>query len=125
MNWFKRAAYIGVLSLGTATAAIAAPISTGDVFAAVNSGRVFQYTNGGTFIQQLNTGQGGFTTGMAFDSNKNLNVTNFSAGTITRFAPDATVLPPNPYVTPSASPESIAFSSSGLMYVGRAAGQAQ
>src|SRR4029078_13071717 len=103
----KRFACAALLSVGGMSAASAAPFNTGDVFAAVNNGNVFQYRSSGSFIQTLNTGQGGYTTGMAFDTAQNLNVTNFSAGSITRFKPDGTILPPNPYISPAASPQSL------------------
>jgi len=108
------------ISAAVAGSVSAAPLNFGDVFAAVSNGTVNQYSNGGVFIQTLNTGQGGFTTGMAVDSAGNLNVTNFSAGNITRFKPDGTILAPNPFISPGSSPESIVFDASGQMYVGRA-----
>jgi YD repeat-containing protein len=107
------------------SAASAALFTTGDIFASVNDGHVNHYTSAGSFIEQLNTGQGGFTTGMAFDGAGNLLVTNFSAGNITKFNNTGVIVPPNPLTSPGASPESIAFDSSGNFYVGRAGGQPQ
>jgi hypothetical protein len=114
-----------VLAIFVAAPASAAAFNTGDVFAAVGNGQVNHYTNSGTFVETLTDGQGGYTTGMAFDASGNLSVTNFSAGSISRFNPSGTLLAPNPIVSPGASPESIVFNTSGDFYVGRATGQVQ
>ncbi|MBS1519187.1 MAG: hypothetical protein JSS91_13965, partial [Bacteroidetes bacterium] len=58
---------------------------TGDVFVAVANGQVQWRRPDGTLVQTLNTGQGGFTTGMAIDSACKLYVTNFSAGSVSVF----------------------------------------
>ncbi len=125
MRWVTQITSAAAIALFAAMPASAAPLNFGDVFAAVNNGHVNQYTNGGIFIQQLNTGLGGFTTGMAIDSSGNLNVTNFSAGNVSRFKPDGTILAPNPFISPGGSPESLAFDATGQLYVGRAGGQFQ
>src|SRR3990172_2969497 len=72
--------------LGLAGIAEADPYVSGDIFAAVNSGNVQHYSAAGVLLETLNTGQGGYTTGMAFDSTGNLYVTNFSACSVTNFA---------------------------------------
>ncbi len=108
-----------------ASPATAAPFATGDIFAAVGNGQINHYTHGGTFIETLNSGQGGFTTGMAFDGAGNLLSTNFSAGNITRYDTNGVILPPNPFASPGAAPESISFNQAGGFYVGRAGGNAQ
>ena len=107
------------------SAASAAPFVTGDIFAAVNNGNVQHYNAAGTLIETLNTGQGGFTTGMAFDGAGNLLVTNFSAGNITKFSNTGVIVPPNPLASPGAGPESISFDTAGNFYVGRANGTPQ
>ncbi|MEO7389382.1 MAG: PEPxxWA-CTERM sorting domain-containing protein [Sphingomonas sp.] len=108
------------------TSAHAAPFITGDIFAATGNGDVKHYNSSGTLIETLNTGQGGFTTGMGFDASGNLYVTNFSAGSITRFSgATGAILPPNPFASPGSSPESLAFSAGGQFYVGRAGGAVQ
>ena len=108
------------------THANAAAFVTGDIFAATGGGQVKHYNSAGTLIETLSTGQGGFTTGMAFDSSGNLYVTNFSAGNITRFSgATGAILAPNPFASPGSSPESLAFSAIGDFYVGRANGAAQ
>jgi YD repeat-containing protein len=107
------------------SSASAAAFATGDIFAAVNNGQVKHYNSSGTLIETLNTGQGGFTTGMAFDGAGNLLVTNFSAGSITKFNNNGVIVPPNPLASPGSSPESIAFDTSGKFYVGRAGGSVQ
>ena len=77
---------MAVMVMGLAIAAQAGSTYVlGDVFAAVGDGTVQEFTPTGVLVQTLNTGQGGFTTGMAFDHTSNLYVTNFSNGTITKF----------------------------------------
>ncbi len=107
--------------LASTSAANAAAFLTGDIFAATNNGNVAHYNSAGTLIETLNTAQGGFTTGMAFSSTGNLYVTNFSTGNITRFSgTNGAIIAPNPFVTPTSSPESIVFDAAGNFYVGRA-----
>src|SRR5216684_2652860 len=61
------------------------PYKLGDVFVSVSNGQVQHRDSAGNLLETLNTLQGGFTTGMAFDSAGNLYVTDFSAGTVSRF----------------------------------------
>jgi len=116
-------ACIGTLAFSVPAAA--APTNTGDIFAAIGNGQVAHYNHSGTLIETLNTGQGGYTTGMAFDGAGNLQVTNFSAGNTTRFNSNGVIVAPNPYVSPGSSPESIAYAQDGSFYVGRAGGSPQ
>ncbi len=95
------------------TPAMAATFVLGDVFAAVGSGLVRQYSNAGVLKDTLNTGQGGFTTGMAFDTAGNLFVTNFSAGNVTKFNSSGVIIPPNPFISPGAGVESLVFNATG------------
>lgn len=110
--------------LVSAGSANAAPFVIGDVFAAIGNGQVAQYASDGTLKDTLNTGLGGFTTGMAFDSAGNLYVTNFSNNSISRFDNNG-VLMEAQFVTSQAgqsAPESIVFDASGNFYVGHADG---
>ena len=66
--------------------------ANGDVFVAVANGQVQWYRANGTLVQTLNTGLGGFTTGMAFDSNHNLYVTGFSASQVSEFNNSGTLI---------------------------------
>lgn len=116
-------AFIGAMALAAPVAA--APTNPGDIFAAIGNGQVAHYTHSGTLIETLNTGKGGFTTGMAFDGSGNLQVTNFSAGNTTRFDSNGAIVAPNPFVSPGSSPESIAYAKDGSFYVGRAGGAPQ
>lgn len=93
--------------------------TTGDVFVSVGNGMVKWYDNDGNFIQNLDTTQGGFTTGMAFDSSGKLYVTGFSAGTISVFDTDGTLL--GTFGSGGySSPESILFDAAGDAYIGQA-----
>jgi streptogramin lyase len=106
-----------VAGVGT-PAALALPLNPGDVFAAVNNGRVQHYDHNGNLLETLNTGRGGYTTGMAFDSSGNLYVTNFSNGSLTRFAQaTGSIIAPNPFVSPGGIPESIVFDQGGNFFV--------
>ena len=51
---------------------VSAQFQTGDVFVAVSNGQVQWRQPNGTLVQTLNTGLGGYTTGMAFDTAKAL-----------------------------------------------------
>lgn len=109
-------------------AQVAAQSSTafgiGDVFVAVGNGLVQWRLPDGTLNATLDTGLGGFTTGMAFDKTPgNLYVTNFSAGAVTRFDTSGNRL--GTFGTGyNANPESILFDAAGDAYVGQAGGTA-
>src|SRR2546426_8518256 len=86
---------LGVLlgSMGGAPIKQAHAVTTftpGDVFVAVADGKVNWYHGDGTFVSTLDTGLGGFTTGMSFDSSGKLYVTDFSANEISVFNTDGT-----------------------------------
>lgn len=99
------------------TAAFAAPtFAKGDVFAAIGNGQVDWFNATGTLISTLNDTQGGFTTGMAFNSAGDLFVTNFSAGTVSEFNNTGTLVNPT-FITGISLPEAIVFNSAGEMYV--------
>ena len=110
-----------IVTFGFAGKAMAVAFNFGDVFAAAGSGTVQHYSAAGTLLETLNTGLGGYTTGMAFDAAQNLYVTNFSADSISRFNNTGALLLPNPFVTNDSSGhnESIVFSNSGAFYVGQ------
>lgn len=94
-----------------------AQFQTGDVFVAVASGSVQWRTPAGALVQTLNTGQGGFTTGMSFDSAGSLYVTNFSANTISRFDINGNLIAGN-FGGGYSTPEMIIFDSSHNAWVG-------
>lgn len=101
-----------------------AKFSKGDVFAAVSNGQVQHYDSLGTLLGTLDTGLGGFTTGMAADSAGNLYVTNFTAASVSKFSgPDIPHIPSIAFTTdPASAVESILFDKSGNIYVGQADG---
>ena len=93
----------------------------GDVFVSVSNGQVNWYrpTNGSlSFVRTLDTGAGGFTTGMAFDSAHTLYVTSYSTGQIFRFdtsgAPLGQFGPAN-----LGAVKSLVFDAAGNLYVAR------
>jgi DNA-binding beta-propeller fold protein YncE len=94
----------------------------GDVFVAVSNGQVQWRLPDGTLNATLDTGLGGYTTGMAFDKDPgNLYVTNFTAGAVTRFDPSGNRL--GTFGTGyNSSPESIVFDAAGDVLVGQAGG---
>jgi uncharacterized protein (DUF2141 family) len=92
----------------------------GDVFVSVESGLVNEYTPGGTLVQTLDTTQGGFTTGSAFDTAGNFYVTDFSASQVSEFDPSGTLL--GTFGGGYATPESIVFDAAGNAYVGNLGG---
>jgi len=117
----KTAILAGLLTSLLVSPALALTFQTGDIFASVNNGNV-QVWRGGALLTTLNTGQGGFTTGSTTDSAGNFYVTNFSAGSISKFDPNGT----NLGVVGSGYnlPESIVFAQSGTAYVGQAGASA-
>src|SRR5580704_15273321 len=76
-----------LLALGMFPAAHASvPYATGDVFAGVGNGNVSQFSPTGTLKNTLATTTGSSEeTGMCFDSHSNLFVTNFEAGSVSKF----------------------------------------
>ena len=104
--------------LGFAGQASAATFATGDIFASVGSGQVQHYTSAGVLLETLNTGQGGFTTGSAFDGAGNLYVTNFSSNSVSKFAGPTDPHTASLFGSGYSTPESIVFDASGNVYVG-------
>ena len=94
----------------------AVTFATGDVFVGVASGQVQWRSSAGALISTLNTGQGGFTTGMAFDAAHNLYVTNFSANSVSVFNTSGTNT--GTFGSGYTTPESIVFDVTGNVYVG-------
>ncbi len=95
----------------------AVPFQIGDVFVSVSSGQIQHWDGSGNYIETLDTGEAGFTTGMAFDRAGNLYVTTFVAGGVVRFDNQGTLLGPfgGGY---SGQPESLVFDRSGNLYAG-------
>jgi len=120
--WAARGATLLVCAaaLIAAVPAAAQTVQQGDVFASVNNGNVNWYRGDGTFVMTINTGQGGYTTGGAFDAAGNFYVTNFSVNSVTEFDNMGNVV--NTYPTGGSSPESILFNAAGDIYVGHAFG---
>jgi DNA-binding beta-propeller fold protein YncE len=114
------AALVAVLAGGVAPA-WAIPFSVGDVFVSVANGSVQHYSaGGGVLLETLTDGQGGFTTGMAFDSSGNLYVTNFSVGNVIKYTGPGATHTSSLFFTGGSSNESIVFDSSGNAYISNA-----
>ena len=94
-----------------------AQYQTGDIFVGVSNGQIQWYRNDGTFVQTLNTGLGGYTTGMAIDAGGILYVTNFSGNSISMFDQYGVLIGLFPGGTYS-TPESIVFDAASNVYVG-------
>jgi hypothetical protein len=97
---------------------------SGDVFVSVSDGKVQEWNVSGptpALVRTLDTGRGGETTGLAFDSALNLYVTAFTANDVVKFDPSGSVVGSfgSGY---NAAPESILFDASGNAYVGQADG---
>ena len=93
------------------------PPDIGHVYVAVGSGLIQHRNSAGNLLETLDTLQGGFTTGMAFDTVGNLYVTNFNAGNVRKFGNTGALIGTfgSGY---SGSPESIVFDRDGKAYVG-------
>lgn len=92
------------------------------MFVAVGNGQIQWRLPDGTLNATLDTGLGGYTTGMAFDKQPgNLYVTNFTAGAVTRFDTSGNRLGTfgSGY---NHLPESILFDAAGDVFVGQAGG---
>jgi DNA-binding beta-propeller fold protein YncE len=96
--------------------AVAQTFQNGDVFVAISDGQVQWRNATGTLIQTLNTGQGGYTTGMAFDEDGFLYVTNFSANSVSVFNKSGVLQ--GTFGSGYSTPESIIFDAAGNAYVG-------
>src|SRR5713226_49838 len=97
------------------------PYRLGDVFVSVSNGKVQHRDSAGNLLETLDTLQGHFTTGMAFDSAGNLYLTNFDAGNVIKFNGMGGLIGTfgSGY---SGDPESIVFDRNGNAYVGAVAG---
>ncbi|MGH1362672.1 MAG: Ig-like domain-containing protein [Calditrichia bacterium] len=112
------------LERGTPDSRFTVPFVRGNVFAAVANGSVQHYDNNGNLLETLDSGLGGFTTGMASDADGNLYMTNFTGGFISRFTGPADPHTHSVFATAdlASSVESILFDQNGDTYVGQAAG---
>ncbi len=108
-------ASISIVALATVGASFAATFNKGDVFAAVSNGMVQHYDKNLNLIEVLNTGLGGYTTGMCFDKNGNLYVTDFSTSQVSTFD-KATGSLTGTFGGGYSIPESVLFDKSGNFY---------
>ena len=110
-----------LMSLVRPSVAAAQTFQGGDVFVSIANGQVNWYRPAGaslSLVKTLNTGAGGFTTGMAFDAAHRLYVTSYSTGQIFRFDTSGTLLGE---FGPGGlgSVESLVFDAAGNLYAAR------
>jgi PEP-CTERM motif len=106
----------------TAAANAGSAYQVGDVFVAVTGVGIEEFTPTGSLVQTINGGAlSGFTTGMAFQNNGNLLVTDFSSGTVVQYNNSGTLLNGS-FVTGIGAPESIAIDAAGHIYVSSVGG---
>jgi YD repeat-containing protein len=100
------------------------PFAPGDVLLA-GLGVVNHYDKDMNLIAFYQPKESNITTGMAFDAQANLYVTNWDAANISKFDSAGNLVPPNPFVTgdpehASLLNESLVFDAAGNFYVGQA-----
>ncbi len=126
----KQILFTGSLLTGMATMVLlvitqstqAVSFQAGDVFAAVGNGKVQHWRTGTGHLDTYSDGQGGYTTGMAFDSTGNLYMTNFTVGNVSKFNNNGNYTGTWATNDSGSSNESILFDKSGNTYIGQAAG---
>ncbi len=110
-----------LLALGLATTVNASTYTVGDVFVAVTGVGVEEFTPTGTLVQTITGGQSGFLTGMAFQSNGNLLLTDFSSGNVIQYDNSGNLIS-GTFITGISLPESIAIDAAGHIYVSSVGG---
>jgi streptogramin lyase len=114
----KQTIALAALAIGGATGiAQAASYTKGDVFLGVANVGVEEFTPTGTLVQTINGGAlSSFVTGMAFQNNGDLLVTDFGANTVVQYDNAGNLLHAS-WATGMVNPESIAIDSAGNVYV--------
>jgi hypothetical protein len=119
------AAALAVPALLPAASANGVPLVAGDVLAATGNGIVSHFNNTGTLLDSLNNGTSAtYTTGMCFDTSKDLFVTNFDSDSISEFSSAGNLLNATWATTPTgvnanpATAESCTINAANDMYVG-------
>ncbi len=112
------AAALAVPILMPAASANGVPLANGGVLAATGSGQVKNFSPTGTLQDTLdNTSGATYTTGMCFNSSKDLFVTNFGSDTISEFDSGGNLLNATWATTPTTA-ESCAVDNHNNMFVG-------
>ncbi len=108
----------GAVTDGAFAAACSGAYVAGDVFASVGNSTVNVYTPTGAAVCSLNDASSAqFTTGTGFDSSDNYYVTNYSAGTVSKYNSTGTLVN-SAFMTSNNTPESINIQSTGF-YAGK------
>ncbi len=112
------AAAAGVMVLastgGVYAAACSSAYQLGDVFASVGNSTVDVFTPTGSLVCTLNDASGtAFTTGSGFDKSGNFYVTNFDAGTVSKFDNTGTLVSSS-FMSSGNTPESVDNQSTGF-----------
>ena len=100
--------------------AVQSAFNQGDVFVGIASGLYQHYDNAGNFLEVLDTGDGGYTTGGAFNSAGNLYATAFSAARVAVFDlpdPHNVIQQIDISAHGGEDPEDVVFDASGNFYV--------
>jgi hypothetical protein len=106
----------------TGVARAGSAYTIGDVFLTGAAGTVNEYTAAGTLVQTFGGGAlTGFTTGMAFQNDGSLLVTDFSAAKVVQYDNSGN-LTNAAWTTGIASPESFAIDAAGHVYVSSVGG---
>ncbi|MEM8929902.1 MAG: hypothetical protein AAGE94_01940 [Acidobacteriota bacterium] len=110
---------VGVLVvLAAVVPAVAEPFVDGEVFAGLPGGQVARFGADGTARGSLRAPSGGQMTGMCFDADDRLYATDFSGGTVARYAPDGRLLDAAWASGFGGAPESCVVDARGHVYVG-------
>ena len=100
----------------------ATPYTQGNVFLGVTNVGVEEFTPTGTYVQTIKGGAlSQYTTGMAFQNNGNLLVTDFTGGKVAQYDNSGALLNGS-WASGISSPESIAIDAAGNVYVSSVGG---
>ena len=98
-----------------------AAFTVGNILAGVGQGKIKEFTPTGTLVATYDTGTGSNeTTGLCQDAQGNVYATMFTAGKVSKFAPDGTLIN-GAFISPG-TPESCQVDKAGNLWVGLTSG---